>query len=498
VIDEAPGSAADLWRLDAAGARDLVVRREISATGLAASVIARLEETEPVLNAYTGLRLEQAMEEARALDRDLDCGAHAGPLAGVPVAVKDNICLSGLPTTCGSRHLAGYCPPEDATVVQRLRRAGALLLGKTNLDEFAMGSSTEHSAFGPSRNPWDPERVPGGSSGGSAAAVAAGSALAALGSDTGGSVRQPAAFCGVVGLRPTYGAVSRSGLVSLASSLDQVGPVTRSVRDCALLHRVIAGRDPRDSSSVSPSPAGDASEGVGGLRIGVTRGPRAGAADPELSRLFEEALDLLRSLGAEVVDIELPHHEYGVAVYVFTTAAEAASNLGRYDGVRYGVRLGDGGNLEELYRETRSRGFGPEVKRRVLLGTHALCAGYVERRYVQAQKVRTLILGDYRGAFAAVDVVCCPTAATPAFRLGERTEDPLEMYRSDEFTVCSSLAGLPAISVPCGLVGGLLPAGLQFIGPAHAEELLFRVAGAYECASGYRNMTVPLRSGGGE
>jgi aspartyl-tRNA(Asn)/glutamyl-tRNA(Gln) amidotransferase subunit A len=497
VSGEAPGTTSDLWRLEAGRARDLVARRDLSAVDLAAAVIARLEETEPLLNAYTGLRLERAMDEARALDRALEGGAEAGPLAGVPVAVKDNICLAGLPTTCGSRHLADYQPPEDATVVRRLRRAGAVLLGKTNLDEFAMGSSTEHSAFGPVRNPWDPARVPGGSSGGSAAAVAAGSALAALGSDTGGSVRQPAALCGVVGLRPTYGAVSRSGLVSLASSLDQVGPLARSVRDCALIHRVIAGRDPRDSSSVEPPPAGDAAPGIGGLRIGVPRGRGAGTTDAEVGRCFEDALVRLRSLGAEVLDIELPHQAFGVAVYAFTTAAEAASNLGRYDGIRFGERFGEARGLEGLYRETRSRGFGPEVKRRVLLGTHALCAGYVEQSYVQAQKVRTMMLDEYRRAFAAVDVVCCPTAATPAFQLGERTEDPLTMYRSDEFTVCSSLAGLPSISVPCGLAGGTLPTGLQFTGPAHAEELLFRVAGAYEAAAGYRNMVAPLTVGEG-
>ncbi len=489
----------ELHRLEAGQAGDLVRRRDVSAAELTAAVISRIEETEPALSAYTGLCLERAMDDARAVDRALDRGADAGPLAGVPMAVKDNICLAGLPTTCGSRHLAAYHPPEDATVVQRLRRAGAVLLGKTNLDEFAMGSSTEHSAFGPTRNPWDRDRVPGGSSGGSAAAVAAGSALGALGSDTGGSVRQPAAFCGVVGLRPTYGTVSRYGLVSLASSLDQVGPIARSVADCALINGVIRGRDPRDSSSLDlsehTSPEVDTGD-LQGLRVGIPRDPDTPGPDPEVNRLFGESLDLLRSLGADLEELHLPHRRYGVAVYAFSAAAEAASNLGRFDGIRFGERRGESAGLEGLYVQTRSQGFGPEVKRRILLGTHALRAGYYEECYLQAQKVRTLILDDYAQAFRTVDVICCPTTMTPAFCLGERTENPLEMYQSDVNTVCSSLAGLPAISIPCGFSDGRLPVGLQFTGPAHGEHLLFRAAQAFEKRSGFRNMAAPVAGGG--
>ncbi len=384
-------------------------------------------------------------------------------------------------------------------MVRRLRCAGAVLLGKTNLDEFAMGSSTEHSAFGPTRNPWDIRCVPGGSSGGSAAAVAAGSALGALGSDTGGSVRQPAAFCGVVGLRPTYGTVSRYGLVSLASSLDQVGPIARSVADCALINGVIRGRDPRDSSSVDlpdSGPVEPTHRGLEGMRLGVLRPPADAGPAPEVQRLFGESLELLRSLGAELEQVDLPHHHHGVAVYAFSAAAEAGSNLGRYDGVRFGERLGEELGLEGMYVKTRSRGFGPEVKRRILLGTHALRAGYYEECYLQAQKARTLILGDYREAFRTVDMICCPTTMTPAFRLEERTENPLEMYQSDVNTVCSSLAGLPAISVPCGLAGDRLPVGLQFTGPAHGEPALFRAARAFEDVSGYRNMAATVARGG--
>jgi aspartyl-tRNA(Asn)/glutamyl-tRNA(Gln) amidotransferase subunit A len=401
------------------------------------------------------------------------------------MAVKDNICQSGLPTTCGSRHLAGFRAPRDATVVRRLREAGAVLLGKTNLDEFGMGSSTEHSALGPTRNPWDGERVPGGSSGGSAAAVAAGSALGALGSDTGGSVRQPAAFCGLVGLRPTWGSVSRSGLVAFASSLDQVGPLARSVDDCELLFNVIAGRDPLDSRTVD-RPAGDGPPDMAGLRIGVFRG--GGVPDAEVARCFDGALRHLEDLGCRLETVDLPHHEYGVAVYAFIAAAEASSNLGRYDGVRYGRREGEDGGLRAMYDETRSRGLGPEVKRRILLGTHALQAGYADRCYLQAGRVRTLIRDDHRRAFERVDVVCCPTTLTPAFRLGERTDKPLRMYESDVNTVGSSLAGLPAVSVPCGLAADRLPVGLQFIGPAHGEPALLGVARAYEAASGNRNL----------
>jgi len=478
-------TAPELCRLEAGEAARLVRRRKITAAELTAALIRRLEETEPLLNAYTGLRLERALRDAREVDRALDRGEAPGPLAGVPMAVKDNICQSGLPTTCGSRHLAGYRPPQDATVVRRLREAGAILLGKTNLDEFAMGSSTEHSAFGPTRNPWDPERVPGGSSGGSAAAVAAGSALLALGSDTGGSVRQPAAFCGLVGLRPTWGTVSRSGLVAFASSLDQVGSLARSVGDCALIHGVITGRDPRDSRSMN-RPDAAAPDEAAGLRIGVFHG--AGESpDPEVARCFNEALDLLAGLGCELEEVALPHHDYGVAVYAFIAAAEASSNLGRYDGVVYGRREGEEEGLWAMYGRTRSLGLGPEVKRRVLLGTHALRAGYVEQCYQQAGRVRTLIRDDHRRAFERVDMVCCPTTLTPAFRLGERTDRPLRMYQSDVNTVCSSLAGLPAITVPCGLAAGRLPVGLQFIGPAHGEPALFRGARAYEAASGIRS-----------
>lgn len=450
-------------------------------------------------NAFITVTPEVALQRASDSDQRRANDAATGSMDGIPIAVKDLFCTEGVLTTAASHILDGFVPTYESTVSAKLRDAGAVMLGKTNLDEFAMGSSTEHSAFGPTRNPWDRDRVPGGSSGGSAAAVAAGSALGALGSDTGGSVRQPAAFCGVVGLRPTYGTVSRYGLVSLASSLDQVGPIARSVADCALINGVIRGRDPRDSSSLDlsehTSPEVDTGD-LQGLRVGIPRDPDTPGPDPEVNRLFGESLDLLRSLGADLEELLLPHRRYGVAVYAFSAAAEAASNLGRYDGIRFGERRGESAGLEGLYVQTRSQGFGPEVKRRILLGTHALRAGYYEECYLQAQKVRTLILDDYAQAFRTVDVICCPTTMTPAFCLGERTENPLEMYQSDVNTVCSSLAGLPAISIPCGFSDGRLPVGLQFTGPAHGEHLLFRAAQAFEKRSGFRNMAAPVAGGG--
>ncbi|HJK95012.1 MAG TPA: Asp-tRNA(Asn)/Glu-tRNA(Gln) amidotransferase subunit GatA, partial [Polyangiaceae bacterium LLY-WYZ-15_(1-7)] len=422
-------------------------------------------------------------------------GEALGPLAGVPVALKDNLCQRGTPTTCASRLLEGWVAPYDAHVVERLRAAGAMLVAKTNMDEFAMGSSNETSAFGPVKNPWDPARAPGGSSGGSAAAVAARLVPGALGSDTGGSVRQPAAFCGLFALKPTYGRVSRYGLVAFASSLDQVGPFARSARDGARLFAAIAGRDGRDATSADAPSAdweGACARGVEGLRVGVPRALLEGASAGVRARI-DAALEALKDAGATLVDVTLPHAKHGVSVYYLVAPAEASSNLARFDGVRYGLRVEEGGGLDAMYEATRAR-FGPEVKRRILLGTYALSAGYYDAYYLRAQKVRTLIRRDYDAAFEACDVVATPTAPTVAFPLGERTDDPLTMYLSDVYTLPASLAGLPAISTPAGLSEGL-PTGLQLVGRAFDEATLFAAAGALEKAFGPLPSPVPAGPG---
>jgi aspartyl-tRNA(Asn)/glutamyl-tRNA(Gln) amidotransferase subunit A len=403
----------------------------------------------------------------------------------VPIALKDNLSTIGVPTTASSRILEGFVPPYDATVVQRLERAGAVIVGKTNLDEFAMGSSTENSAFGPSRNPWDLERTPGGSSGGSAVAVAACLVPAALGSDTGGSIRQPAALSGIVGLKPTYGRVSRYGLLAFASSLDQIGPLTRTAADAALLLQVIAGADPCDSTAAAepvPDLRASLSGDVQGVRIGVPRGVLGEGVDEDVLRGFDRAVDVLRARGAQVIDVELPHARYAIPIYYLIATAEASSNLARYDGVRYGYRapLSEDATLQEMYDRTRDQGFGAEVKRRIMLGTYVLSAGYYDAYYLKAQQVRTLLRRDYERAFEQVDMVAMPTTPTPAFKLGEKTDDPLQMYLADVFTVSANLAGLPGISVPCGFSRSNLPIGIQLTGRPFDEASLLRSADAYQ------------------
>ena len=454
--------------------------RQVSAAEVCRVSLAAIEANEPALHAFNLVDADRALARADALDRLP--ASERGPLHGVPIALKDNICTRGLPTTASSKILAGYRPPYDATVVTRLEEAGAVIIGKTNCDEFAMGSSTENSAFGPTRNPWDTTRAPGGSSGGSAAAVAAGLVPAALGSDTGGSIRQPASLCGVVGLKPTYGRVSRYGLLAFASSLDQIGPLTRTTGDAATVLGVLAGADPMDATAAdTPVPDYRTALGVGlgGVRIGVPRGLLDGV-DPEVGAAFEGALTLMAARGATLIDVDLPYAKYAIPVYYLVATAEASSNLARYDGVRYGYRTPDARSLDTMYLRTRDEGFGPEVKRRIVLGTYVLSAGYYDAYYLKAQQVRTLIRRDYETSFATVDVVAMPTSPTPAFRLGEKTEDPLQMYLADVFTVSANLSGLPAISVPCGLSTSGLPIGLQLTGRAFDEATLLRVAAGYE------------------
>jgi aspartyl-tRNA(Asn)/glutamyl-tRNA(Gln) amidotransferase subunit A len=449
--------------------------------------LARIERHDGLLRAYLAVTREEALAQAHAAEERYRKGIPRGPLDGVPIALKDNLCALGAPTTCGSRILEGFVAPYEATVVRRLREAGAVLLGKTNLDEFAMGSSTEHSAFGPTRNPWDPERVPGGSSGGSAAAVAADLAAAALGSDTGGSVRQPAAFCGVVGLKPTYGRVSRYGLVAFASSLDQIGPLTKDVLDCALLLEAIAGPDPLDSTAVAEPPpryAAALTGDVQGLRLGVPAEYFGPGLDPEVEAAVREAVGVLAKLGATVRDVRLPTTDYGIAVYYLIAPAEASSNLARYDGVKYGRRAAGARDVVDMVSRSRAAGFGPEVQRRIMLGTYALSAGYYDAYYGRAQRARTLVRRDFERAFEEVDLIVAPTTPNVAFRHGDK-EDPLAMYLNDVFTVGASLAGLPAVSVPCGVTAAGLPVGLQLIGPPLAESRVLRAAHAYEQAAGW-------------
>jgi aspartyl-tRNA(Asn)/glutamyl-tRNA(Gln) amidotransferase subunit A len=463
--------------------RSAIERGDTTAKQNVEQALSRIAADEPRFHAFITVDAERALARAHALDR---APKPFGALHGVPIALKDNLCVRGMRTTAGSRILGDYAPPYDATVVERLEAAGAIIVGKTNCDEFAMGSSTEHSAFGPSRNPVDTERTPGGSSGGSAVAVAAGFVPVALGSDTGGSVRQPAALCGIVGAKPTYGRVSRFGLIAFASSLDQISPFAGTVADAALVQDVIAGPDARDatcSSMPAASCSSTLTEDVTRLRIGVPRHLLERGVDPEVSRAFDSAVATLAERGSTVETVELPHSEYAIAVYYLVATAEASSNLARYDGVRYGLRAEGASSLAALYAATRSRGFGAEVKRRLMLGTYALSAGYYDAYYRKAQQVRTLIRQDFERAFARVDVVLMPTSPTPAFRLGERLEDPLQMYLADVFTVGASLAGLPAISVPCGLTAGKLPIGLQIIGRAWEDATVYQVAAAFERAA---------------
>lgn len=452
---------------------------EITSTQVVESLFEQIEKNDQQINAYLLLLKSEALKKARQVDEKIARGEKMGKLAGIPVTVKDNICTKGTRTTCGSKILENFVPPYDATVIKRLKAADAVLVGKTNMDEFAMGSSTETSYFGVTKNPYGPDRVPGGSSGGSAAALGAGEAIVALGSDTGGSIRQPASFCGVVGLKPTYGRVSRFGLVAYASSLDQIGPMARNVRDCALLLGVIAGHDPCDSTSADV-PVPDYLSGLGkkikGLKIGLPQEYFTEGLEEEVKSVLLAAVKQLQDQGAEVEEVTLPHTEYAIATYYLLATAEASANLARYDGVRYSFRREDPANLDQMYRQSRSEGFGAEVKRRIMLGTYALSAGYYDAYYLKAQKVRTLIMQDFQQAFRKVDVLVTPTSPTVAFKIGEKTDDPLQMYLSDIYTISANLAGIPGISVPCGLSSGGLPIGIQILGRHFEEETVLRVA----------------------
>jgi aspartyl-tRNA(Asn)/glutamyl-tRNA(Gln) amidotransferase subunit A len=486
-----------LHKLTLSELQDKFTKGEVCARDIVAAYQLRIKQVEPKVKAYVTLGLEAAMAEAEALDDRLKGWRKTVPLMGMPLAVKDNICTRGVRTTCASAMLAGFVPPYDATVVARLRERGALLLGKTNLDEFAMGSSTENSAFGPTRNPWNLAHVPGGSSGGSAAAVAADECAAALGSDTGGSIRQPAACCGVVGLKPTYGLVSRYGLVAFASSLDQIGPITKTVADAALLLNAVAGHDPLDSTSADvPAPDYTKSfkrKDLKKLKVGVPQEYFTEGLDPEVEKAVRAAIEALKGLGAEIKDVSLPRTDAAVATYYLIATAEASSNLARYDGVKYGLRSKQARDLAEMYMKTRQEGFGPEVKRRIMLGTYALSAGYYDAYYGKAQAVRTLIRRDFEAAFREVDLIATPVMPTPAFKLGEKVADPLQMYLSDIYTISVNLAGNPALALPCGFSKAGLPIGLQMIGRPFEESVLLRAGHAYEQETAWRTKRPPLR-----
>lgn len=468
---------------------ELLLHKDISSTELTKAYIDRIKSVDPTLQAYLTVLEDEAMAQAAKVDEKISQGQALKPLEGIPMALKDNMCTEGIRTSCASKMLDNFYPPYNATVTERLRAAGTILLGKLNMDEFAMGSSTENSYFAKTRNPWNLECVPGGSSGGSAVAVAGDEAAFTLGSDTGGSIRQPAAFCGVVGMKPTYGAVSRLGLIAFASSLDQIGPFTKTVRDNALVMNAIAGHDPLDSTSV-PIEAPDYTKflvnDIKGLKIGIPREYFGAGIDPEVAKGIQAGIQTLIDLGAEVAECSLPHTEYAIPAYYLIATAEASSNLARYDGVRYGYRA-DADDVLGMFKKTRAEGFGQEVKRRIMLGTYALSSGYYDAYYLKAQKVRTLIKQDFDKAFEKFDVLLSPTAPTSAFKFGEKSADPLAMYLSDITTVPINLAGIPAISIPAGFVNGL-PIGMQLMGKAFGEGSLYRVAYTFEQNTNYHTL----------
>ncbi|HXM95372.1 MAG TPA: Asp-tRNA(Asn)/Glu-tRNA(Gln) amidotransferase subunit GatA [Candidatus Dormibacteraeota bacterium] len=472
------------WTID--GVCEALATKRVSAHELAGEFYKRIETQNPALNAYLTLSPERAYKRADKIDALIAAGKPLPTLAGVPLAIKDVISTRGIRTTCGSKILENYVPPYDATAVERLEAAGAVILGKTNCDEFAMGSSNENSAYGPVKNPVALDRVPGGSSGGSAAVVAAGLAVASLGTDTGGSIRQPGAMCGIPAMMGSYGRVSRYGLIAFASSLDRIGPFATNVKDIATILKVIAGRDPHDSTSTTaavPDYAAELGKPVKGLRLGIPKEYFAEGMDPGVRKKIDAGLEIYKRLGCELVEIRMPHTDYAIAAYYIIATAEASSNLARYDGVRYGLRV-DGDSLLSMYRKTRGVGFGAEVKRRIVLGTYVLSAGYYDAYYLKGQKVRSLIAEDFKNAFAKVDVILTPTSPVPAFKLGERTNDPLQMYLADIYTVTGSLAGVPGISVPCGKIDGKLPVGLQIFAPAFGEARALQLAHAFEQAGG--------------
>lgn len=480
-----------LYKLTAHEAIELIKKKEVKCQEVVESVLERIKQVEDKVKSYITITEEQALENAKKIDEKIVKGEQVGSLYGLPIALKDNLCTDGIKTTCASKILYNFVPPYDATVVKKLKENHMTLLGKLNMDEFAMGSSTENSAFHTTRNPWDLERVPGGSSGGSAAAVAADEAFFTLGSDTGGSIRQPASLCGVVGMKPTYGRVSRFGLVAFASSLDQIGPLTKDVEDCALAMNIICGHDPYDATS-APIEVPDFTKAlvndVKGLKIGVPREYMEKGVSDEVKKAVEKALELLKSLGAQYEEFSIPIVEYALPTYYIIASSEASSNLARYDGIKYGYRTQNYDDLIDLYKKTRSEGFGAEVKRRIMLGTYALSAGYYDAYYKKGLQVRTLIKRAFDEAFQKYDVIITPTSPTTAFKIGEKVANPLEMYMSDICTVPVNIAGLPAISIPCGFDSKDLPIGLQIIGKAFDEETILRVAYTYEQNSGYRNL----------
>ena len=484
----------ELFRLTAHELHDKLIRREVSATEITQSVLDRTEKAEPKIRSFITRTAETALQQAAAVDAKIARGEAIAPLAGIPGALKDNMCTNGVKTTCASKILANFVPPYDATITEKLAADDAVIVGKANLDEFAMGSSTENSGFFVTHNPWDTDRVPGGSSGGSGAAVAAGEAIWSLGSDTGGSIRMPAAYCGIVGLKPTYGRVSRYGLVAYASSLDQIGPFAKDVRDCALVLGTISGHDRRDSTSID-SPVPDYTKnlgaGVKGLKIGLPREYFMPGMEPAVESAIRRSIDELVAMGAELVEVSMPHTQYALGAYYLIATAEASSNLGRYDGVGFGHR-GEGNDIVSMYKRSRAEGFGPEVQRRIMLGTYALSSGYYDAYYLKALKVRTLIKQDFDRAFQQVDVLIAPTAPTTAFKIGEKVADPLAMYLMDVCTIPINLAGVPALSLPCGFADGL-PVGMQIIGPHLSEEKILQVAYEFEQAHDYHKQMASIR-----
>jgi aspartyl-tRNA(Asn)/glutamyl-tRNA(Gln) amidotransferase subunit A len=478
----------ELFELTIEKAHRLLKTKEISSVGLTRAVLDRIDTVEGKVDAFITVSEKTAMEQAKEADQKIASG-HCESLTGIPLAIKDVICTRGVPATCGSKILENFVPPYNATVIGKLKKAGAVIAGKANMDEFAMGSSTENSGYKITRNPWDLAYVPGGSSGGSAAAVAADMCLGALGSDTGGSIRQPASYCSTVGMKPTYGRVSRYGLVAFASSLDQIGPLAKNVSDCAIMLKAIAGYDSADSTSVSrmvPDYTAALQKGLNGVRVGIPREYNATAGmDPEVSAAVDSAVKVIEDLGAEKMEVSLPHTEYAVAVYYVIAPSEASSNLARYDGVKYGMRDKNQTDMIKMYRSTRSHGFGPEVQRRIVIGTYCLSAGYYDAYYGKASQVRTLIMEDFAKAFEKCDVLLCPVAPTPAFKIGEKVDDPLTMYLSDIFTISANLAGIPGMSIPCGFSKQGLPIGLQLMGKHFNEEMLFKVAYNFEQATDF-------------
>jgi len=487
-----------LFKLTLKELQDSFTRGDVSAYEIARAYFLRLSVVESKIKAYLSVKdKETIFEQAKAIDEKLKSWRKTLPLMAMPIAIKDNICTSDMPTTCGSRILGEFKPPYDATVIGKFREQRFFPIGKTNLDEFGMGSSTEHSAFGPSRNPWKLNYVPGGSSGGSAAAVAADECVAALGTDTGGSIRQPAAFCGVVGLKPTYGRVSRYGLIAFASSLDQIGPITKDVVDAGIMLNALAGQDSMDSTSADvPVPdftRAFKKKDVKKLKLGVPKEFFAEGLDPEVEEAVRQAIEEFDQLGGEIKDVSLPHTGVAVATYYIVATAEASSNLARYDGVKFGHRSKESQDLLEMYRTTRQEGFGPEVKRRIMLGTYALSSGYYDAYYAKAQAVRALIKQDFDQVFEEVDLLVSPVTPTPAFQMGEKIEDPLQMYLSDLYTISASLAGIPAISIPCGFSQNKLPIGLQIMGRPFEEETVLRAARAYELVTNWRKKRPAIR-----